>query len=214
MRWVLFATVPSPSPAPVPPSVPDENIQCPPNFDTKKYRTTSYTDGIETTTKISPKRANANVGQGAWIPGRATYYGTDPRIEKSRVKCGEPAGQYGILAYGNCGYTDGDGKTSYPEDMYAAAADTNADYPGACGRCYQVGDPCAAGVWPAFWFPPTAVPCLCARAAFAPLQPLVLWVWCVKPSGRQHAGRCLLQVPPSAADIPTSAATTTVATLG
>jgi len=68
----------------------------------------------------------------------ATYYGTDDRIEASRVACGEPAGQFGIVAQGSCGYTNSDGSLPFPREMYAAAADTNEDYPGSCGRCYQV----------------------------------------------------------------------------
>ena len=29
----------------------------------------------------------------------------------------------------------------YPKEMYAALALTNPDYPGSCGRCYEVCDP-------------------------------------------------------------------------
>jgi len=68
----------------------------------------------------------------------ATYYGTDERIEASHVACGEPAGQFGIIAQGSCGYTNSDGSLPFPKEIYAAAADTNEDYPGSCGRCYQV----------------------------------------------------------------------------
>ena len=49
---------------------------------------------------------------------------------------------WGVIEDGACGYTevdeDGDKKLPYPIDVYAAAADTNVDYPGSCGRCYQV----------------------------------------------------------------------------
>jgi hypothetical protein len=63
---------------------------------------------------------------------------TDERLEASRVACGEPPGQYGILGQGACGYTNSDGSLPFPREMYAAAADANEDYPGSCGRCYQV----------------------------------------------------------------------------
>lgn len=62
----------------------------------------------------------------------------DDRLEASRLACGEPPGQYGILAQGACGYTNSDGSLPFPREMYAAAADANADYPGSCGRCYEV----------------------------------------------------------------------------
>jgi hypothetical protein len=63
----------------------------------------------------------------------------DERLDASRVACGEPPGQFGIIGQGACGYTNSDGSLPFPREMYAAAADANADYPGSCGRCYQVG---------------------------------------------------------------------------
>eukprot|EP00955_Chlamydomonas_euryale_P068050 360002-Chlamydomonas_euryale.AAC.4 len=39
---------------------------------------------------------------------------------------------------GSCGYTNGDGSLPFPKETYAAAADANTDYPGSCGRCYEV----------------------------------------------------------------------------
>lgn len=72
------------------------------------------------------------------MQGRATFYGTDERVEASRVACGEPAGQFGVIAQGSCGYTNSDGSLPFPREVYAAVADTNEDYPGSCGRCYQV----------------------------------------------------------------------------
>ena len=71
---------------------------------------------------------------------RATFYGTDEKVEAAHVACGEPAGQYGIIAQGSCGYTNSDGSLPFPREMYAANADTNVDYPGSCGRCYEVRD--------------------------------------------------------------------------
>jgi hypothetical protein len=62
----------------------------------------------------------------------------DERLDASRVACGEPPGQFGIVGQGACGYTNSDGSLPFPREMYAAAADANADYPGSCGRCYQV----------------------------------------------------------------------------
>jgi hypothetical protein len=73
-----------------------------------------------------------------FVAGRATFYGTDERLEASRVACGEPAGQFGVVAQGSCGYTNSDGSLPFPREVYAAAADTNEDYPGSCGRCYEV----------------------------------------------------------------------------
>jgi cullin-associated NEDD8-dissociated protein 1 len=112
--------------------------RCPAYVDTQKWRTTDFTDTLNATVSISPKRAPANVPTGQWIQGRATYYGTDDRLEKIRVACGEPKDQFGIVAQGSCGYTNSDGSLPFPREVYAAAADTNEDYPGSCGRCYEV----------------------------------------------------------------------------
>lgn len=43
---------------------------CPPYFDTKKYKTTNFTDCLNTTVAISPKRPRADLVTGAWIQGR------------------------------------------------------------------------------------------------------------------------------------------------
>jgi hypothetical protein len=198
------------------PSLPGAGIPgCPPYLDLGKYRTTDFTDTLNTTESISPLRPSADVPAGEWIQvgvhcccagaaptacvltyvvhaarallkqwclkipcqkpsggqdwcglllhsvclptrlaqrlvclmlvrgllnlqGRATFYGTDERIEAQRTACGEQAGQFGILAQGACGYTNSDGSLPFPRVVYAAAADTNEDYPGSCGRCYQV----------------------------------------------------------------------------
>ncbi|WIA20876.1 hypothetical protein OEZ85_005223 [Tetradesmus obliquus] len=97
-----------------------------------------FTDDLNSTLSVSPKRPSPDVPVGEWIPGRVTFYGADDRLEASRLACGEPPGQYGILAQGACGYTNSDGSLPFPREMYAAAADANADYPGSCGRCYQI----------------------------------------------------------------------------
>ena len=42
-----------------------------------------------------------------------------------------------VSTAGSCGYTESDGKLPFPEDSVAAAADTNIDFAGSCGRCYE-----------------------------------------------------------------------------
>eukprot|EP00775_Hariotina_reticulata_P000770 gene770-1081_t len=111
---------------------------CRPYIDTQMYRKTNFTDTYNTTVAISPKRPSADRAAGQWIPGRATFYGASAAFEAAHVACGEPAGQYGVLEHGSCGYTNSDGSLVYPKEVYAAAADANMDYPGSCGRCYQV----------------------------------------------------------------------------
>lgn len=119
-------------------STQDAAAECPTYLQTDKYRTSNHQDFLNTTVSISPKRPSANVRAGEWISGRATFYGADDRIEASRVACGEPAGQFGVIEHGSCGYTNSDESLPFPREVYAAAADTNEDYPGSCGRCYQV----------------------------------------------------------------------------
>lgn len=87
---------------------------------------------------IHPKRPSADVPTGNWITGRATFYAIDDRLEDIRVACGEPKGQFGALQQGSCGYTNADLSLPFPREVYAALADTNEDYPGSCGRCYEV----------------------------------------------------------------------------
>ena len=43
-----------------------------------------------------------------------------------------------ILSHGECGYTNSDGTLPFAREGYAASADANYDYPGSCGRCYQI----------------------------------------------------------------------------
>jgi hypothetical protein len=47
-----------------------QQANCPAYIDTKKYRTTNFTDFLNTTVAVSPKRPNANVPTGEWITGR------------------------------------------------------------------------------------------------------------------------------------------------
>ena len=88
--------------------------------------------------KVSPHRPTADRPKGAWIPGRATFYGASKQLEEVNVKRGRPAGQFGVIEYGSCGFTEANGTLPYPIDVYAAVSDQNLDYPGSCGRCYQV----------------------------------------------------------------------------
>lgn len=37
-----------------------------------------------------------------------------------------------------CGLTNGDGTVVWPKDQVTSYADGNPDYPGSCGRCYEV----------------------------------------------------------------------------
>jgi len=100
---------------------------------------------IDPNTKVtvSPNRPSADRRAGGWIPGRATFYGASKAIDKAYAEAGigEP-GMFGVIEDGSCGFTELEGAAgknlAYPIDMYAAAADTNIDYAGSCGRCYQI----------------------------------------------------------------------------
>ncbi|GBF89114.1 hypothetical protein Rsub_01831 [Raphidocelis subcapitata] len=83
------------------------------------------------------RRRAAEEAPAGWRIARATYYGAPERIARAYDPTrGE--GSFGILAYGSCGYTNGDGSLPFPRAAYAASADANPDYPGSCGRCYQI----------------------------------------------------------------------------
>ena len=98
----------------------------------------AQSDQLNITVTPSPNRPTMDVAAGAWIPGRATFYGASQALEAASVAKGKPAGQYGVLEQGACGFTNSNGALPYPRDIYAAASDTTPDYPGSCGRCYQV----------------------------------------------------------------------------
>jgi hypothetical protein len=108
----------------------------------KDYREVITIDP-NTKVTVSPNRPNADRPAGGWIPGRATFYGSSRAIEKAyeAAGIGEP-GMWGVIEDGSCGFTELEGANGknlpYPIDMYAAAADSNIDYAGSCGRCYQV----------------------------------------------------------------------------
>ncbi|KAF8059424.1 erkB [Scenedesmus sp. PABB004] len=80
--------------------------------------------------------AAASYQKGEWIPGRATFYGGTEALVNAYKDRGIDS--FGIIEHGSCGYTLSDGTLAYSRDMYAALADTNFDYPGSCGRCYEV----------------------------------------------------------------------------
>jgi len=65
---------------------------------------------------------------------------------------------------GSCGYTDitpAGPRLSMAKELYAAAADANADFAGSCGRCYEV----------CFRYPfVTGKPCAMMLVCTAPLQ--------------------------------------------
>ncbi|GAX79409.1 hypothetical protein CEUSTIGMA_g6850.t1 [Chlamydomonas eustigma] len=78
-----------------------------------------------------------------WKVGRATYYG-GPSTLSNTYDPARGKGSFGILPYGSCGYTNSDGSMPFPKDAIAALADEDDDYPGSCGRCYEVK--CVTGV--------------------------------------------------------------------
>lgn len=79
---------------------------------------------------------SAGYQKGQWIAGRATFYGgTESLVQAYKARGIE---SFGIIEHGACGYTLSDGTLAYQRDLYAALADTNFDYPGSCGRCYEV----------------------------------------------------------------------------
>lgn len=45
---------------------------------------------------------------------------------------------FGVLPWGGCGLTNGDGKVLWPQDQVTSYATGNPDFPGSCGRCYEV----------------------------------------------------------------------------
>lgn len=81
---------------------------------------------------------------GDWREGRATFYGA-PRYFQEAFASRGPGG-FGNINYGDCQlYSRGLGEDTvsysnqaYPRDMIAALASADPDYPGSCGRCYEV----------------------------------------------------------------------------
>ncbi|KAF6253155.1 hypothetical protein COO60DRAFT_1643399 [Scenedesmus sp. NREL 46B-D3] len=80
---------------------------------------------------------DAGGGGGDWKTGRVTYYGA-PGSVAAAYDPSRGEGSFGILAYGSCGYTNDGGALPFPRAQYAAASDGSPDYPGSCGRCYDI----------------------------------------------------------------------------
>ncbi|EIE19971.1 hypothetical protein COCSUDRAFT_67654 [Coccomyxa subellipsoidea C-169] len=83
---------------------------------------------------------------GGWRQGRATFYGGPESFLQNFDDRGPPPEYgFGSAVYGSCGYTQQnftEGVTydnvPYPKDMLMAVANIDADFPGSCGRCYEV----------------------------------------------------------------------------
>ena len=93
------------------------------------------------------------VSHDGWYSGRATFFGASDELVSTFERIRGP-GSYGDLHYGSCGYFNkpqGIEKIR-PQDLpfdqtyAAAAADVNPDFPGSCGRCYEIR--CKQGVVP------------------------------------------------------------------
>eukprot|EP00879_Flechtneria_rotunda_P032789 GHRR01036138.1.p1 GENE.GHRR01036138.1~~GHRR01036138.1.p1 ORF type:complete len:183 (-),score=45.32 GHRR01036138.1:187-735(-) len=85
----------------------------------------------------SPAAAGSTGTSSGWRRGRVTYFGA-PESFGLAYDPSRGAGSFGILAYGACGYTNAGGTLPYPQTEYSAAADASPDYPGSCGRCYNI----------------------------------------------------------------------------
>ncbi|WIA34055.1 hypothetical protein OEZ86_012433 [Tetradesmus obliquus] len=74
-----------------------------------------------------------------WLRGRASWYGNqgswvDPFVPHR----GGGRSAFGVTEWGGCGLTNGDGTVLWPKEHVTAYASGNPDFPGACGRCYEV----------------------------------------------------------------------------
>eukprot|EP00198_Chlamydomonas_reinhardtii_P014096 XP_001703433.1 predicted protein [Chlamydomonas reinhardtii] len=89
-------------------------------------------------TRASPVGSFTPAGPSpGWLRGRTTYYG-GPDFLSAAYDPARGEGSFGILSHGECGYTNSDGTLPFAREGYAASADANYDYPGSCGRCYQI----------------------------------------------------------------------------
>ncbi|CAL5225943.1 g8740 [Coccomyxa viridis] len=94
-------------------------------------------------------QANAPLIQGesgGWRQGRATFYGGPERFLQNFADRGPPP-EYGFgnAIFGSCGYTQQNytegvtyANVPYPKEALAALANIDEDFPGSCGRCYEV----------------------------------------------------------------------------
>ncbi|KAL3157021.1 hypothetical protein ABBQ38_001272 [Trebouxia sp. C0009 RCD-2024] len=91
---------------------------------------------------------NATAG---WRQGRATFYGGSEQYLRNFPDRGPPPEYgFGTPLYGSCGYLSQAGTEAvdfpnvpFPKDMLSAVANINDDFPGSCGRCYEIR--CATG---------------------------------------------------------------------
>ncbi|KAK9839232.1 hypothetical protein WJX81_002973 [Elliptochloris bilobata] len=83
---------------------------------------------------------------GGWRRGRATFFGGEERFLANFPDRGPPP-EYGFgnIRYGSCGYYEQNGRQDvtygnqvYPRNAMAALANNDPDYPGSCGRCYEI----------------------------------------------------------------------------
>ena len=74
-----------------------------------------------------------------WTRGRSSWYGTDDRFVQPYSSRGGGYSAWGILEWGSCGLTNGDGALTVRRDEAAAIGDQNSDFINApCGRCVEV----------------------------------------------------------------------------
>jgi cullin-associated NEDD8-dissociated protein 1 len=83
------------------------------------------------------------VAPGGWREGRATFYNAPKYFTDIYASRGQ--GAFGNVLYNSCGYYQQTGAEPvtaadlpYGQDFVAAASNVNLDYPGSCGRCYEV----------------------------------------------------------------------------
>lgn len=75
---------------------------------------------------------------GTWRRGRTSWYGTPDWVDPFVAGRGGGKAAFGILEWGGCGYTNGDGTMPVPKEEATAYSDDNEDWGGSCGRCYEV----------------------------------------------------------------------------
>jgi hypothetical protein len=79
-----------------------------------------------------------------WYQGRATFFGAPDAFTRAFDNRGD--GSFGDFMFGSCGYFNKPrakqhltyDDVPFPHDGVAALADVNPDFPGSCGRCYEV----------------------------------------------------------------------------